>query len=193
MLGLFDKTFEIHIPRRYEYTGGMHGNKIEKIARLEKSEHVRVSWYKSKKTKGFRADLSEAQHVIFLPKKTVANLGIKNLILVPSCASPEDLHEKSKIGEISWLRPKPRLVKDLSINEIKNACQNVRESWKGKFEFREEVRVDSEVTQSGLRPPQIGSASRNARSLEYLYETGHDCHAYRNRQDRDDASAAYRC
>ncbi len=157
MLGLFDKTFEIYIPRRYELTGKINGNKIEKITRLENSEQVRVSRYNSKKIKGFRATLGEDQPVLFLPRKTTANLGVENLVLVPNCASPEDLHEKSMNREIRWLSPKSRLVKEVPINEIKNVCQRVRESWKGKFKFQEEERSDSQVIQPGLRPPQIGA------------------------------------
>ena len=79
------------------------------------------------------------------------------MVVVPQCASPEDLSEKSKRGEISWLRPKARIARDISVDDAKEVCQFARDSWRVRFNFQEEVRNDTEVVQPGLRPPQIGA------------------------------------
>lgn len=157
MTDLLDETIGVHIPRRYEFKGKIHRNKIEKIALSEVLKELKVTPYKSKKITGFRCNLTENSPLIFLPKKTSAELEGLDLLLVPDCASPADLHKKSSLGEISWLRPKSRSVKSISIKESQTICQRVLESWEGKFKFQQEKRNNSGVIRPGLRPPQVGA------------------------------------
>ena len=151
------KPVEIHIPRRYEFKGKIHRNKIEKIALCEVSKELKVTSYKSRRITGFIGNLTKNHSLIFLPRKTSAKLKVLDLLLVPDCASLADLHEKSNLGEISWLRPKSRNVKDISMKDTQEMCQHVLESWEGKFKFQQEERNESGVMRSGLRPPQVGA------------------------------------
>ena len=157
MVDLLENSVEIHTPRRYEIKGKVHGNKIEKIGCLETAQHVGVIPYSFRRVTGFVAELAENRSIVFLPKKTTSELEGQDVVVVPQCASPEDLSEKSKRGEISWLRPKARIARDISVDDAKEVCQFVRDSWRVRFNFQEEVRNDTEVVQPGLRPPQIGA------------------------------------
>ena len=157
MSGLFQETVEVKIPCQYEFSGKIHGCKIEKISRLESLEQIQIAPYSSRNVSGFEANLANGQPVVFVPKKTTSQLEGQDLVLVSDFGSVNDLEEQSKRGEASWLRPKPLMSKDVSVEEASVVCERVRRSWIGNFRFREEVRDEHAVTQRGLRPPQIGA------------------------------------
>lgn len=154
---LFYEPVEIHIPRLYELKSRVHGNKIEKIARLETIEEINLTPYRSRRVTGFYGTSQKNHSIVFLHKKTSANLDGHDLILVPGYSSAVDLRELSKNEQIRWLRPKPLSINPISNDHIQALSQQVRASWKGKFQFREEVRDSSGVIEPGLRPPQIGA------------------------------------
>ena len=154
---LIDGTIEVHTPRRYEITGKVDGHMIKKIGRLEATQQIEVTPYSSRWVTGYVSELPENNSVIFLPKKTTSELEGQDVFVVPECTSPEDLSQKSLRGEISWLRPKSRRAKEVTINEARAICQRIRNSWREKFKFQEEVRDATGVIQLGLRPPQIGA------------------------------------
>ena len=153
----FHEPVEIHIPRLYELKGKIHGNKIEKIERMETVEEINLTPYKSGKITGFCGTSQKNHSMVFLHKKTSAKLDGHDLILAPECGSAVELHEMSKAEQIRWLRPKPAPANSISIEHLQALSQQVRASWKGKFQFQEEVRDHSGVIQPGLRPPQIGA------------------------------------
>ncbi|MDE0309638.1 MAG: hypothetical protein OXI60_07400, partial [Acidiferrobacterales bacterium] len=148
---------EIHIPRRFEIKGKVLGNDIEKIGSLETKQHVVVNPYSYRRVTGLVAEVAENKSIVFLPRKTTSNLRGEDVVVVPECASPEDLSRNSKYGETTWLRPKGRLAGEISLDDAIEICQCVRHSWREKFKFQEEVRSDTGVLQPGLRPPQIGA------------------------------------
>ena len=157
MADLFGNPVEIHTPRRYEIAGKVHGNRIAKVNCIEAIQKISLIPYSSRRVTGFAGDLPDGRSVVFLPKRTTSKLEGQDLALVPECASLEDLSERSRRGAMDWLRPKPQSAKEMSINEARAVCQRVRDSWRGKFRFQEELRDDMEVVRSGLRPPQIGA------------------------------------
>ena len=157
MVNLSKNFVEIQIPRRYEFMGRVHGNKIEKIGYLESTQKVDISPYSFRRVTGFVAELTENSPIVFLPKKTTSDLEGHDVIVIPQCTSPYDLSEKSKRGESSWFRPKVRFAKEISLGDATEICQLVRNSWRGKFKYQEEVRSNAGVDQPGLRPPQIGA------------------------------------
>ena len=152
-----DQAIDIHIPRRYEISGKVCGNKIKKISFLEVTQRISVKPYSSGRVRGYTSKLSENIPVVFLPKKTTSKLEGQNLIVVPGCLSPADLSEKSFRGEIYWLEPKPRPFREVSTDEAISLCRQVCDTWRGKFKFQKEVRDETGVICPGLRPPQIGA------------------------------------
>ena len=157
MADSIDGTIKVYTPHRYKIRGKVDGHRIRKIGRLEARQNIDVTPYSSGRVAGYVGELPENSPVVFLPKKTISELEGQDVFVVPGCTSPEDLSQKSLRGEISWLRPKPHPAKEVTLNEAKAMCQNVRDSWRGRFKFQEEVRDAQGVIRPGLRPPQIGA------------------------------------
>ncbi len=154
---LFGTNVEIRIPRRLEFTGKIHGNKVEKIARLETTETIGLHPFSSRTVSAFSGTLGEGRPTIFLPSKSSAELEGQDLLVVQDYATEEELSEKSKAGEIRWLRPKTQAVNQIPIETLESQVCQIKDSWKNKFKFQEEVRNEAGIVQQGLRPPQIGA------------------------------------
>jgi superfamily II DNA or RNA helicase len=74
------------------------------------------------------------------------------------CANLDDFlsgNTEELSGE--WLSPAPREPRLLGRTENDELTKAVRERWRNAFIFREERREGNEVTETGLRPPQIGA------------------------------------
>ncbi len=89
--------------------------------------------------------------VLVVPKVTAASGLLDLLLLTPNGALPE-----TGSSGCRWLRPRPSATPaDPAMCEAE--CRGIIESWRGCFRFKAEQREGDEVTERGLRPPQIGA------------------------------------
>ena len=156
MADLFGEEVELHIPRRVELSGRVHGARIEKLAHDAFVETVSISPFAVGTVRGFACDLN-GRPALFVPRKTAAEAESRDLLLAPDAESAAALQRLSAEKAIRWLRPKPEVANTFSLDAAQEVVRRVSASWHEAFSFKEEVRSERGVEQPGLRPPQIGA------------------------------------
>lgn len=148
---------KFYLPAQYALNGKFHGNPIRQLLRPAAKGDAEVADY------GRRARIGQL----------IRWSGRSTLVAEKSLHPPDDVDEVllaangatgdgaeallSGTAKARWLKPVPM---DLATGNVEGAvarCREVRDSWRGRFHFREEVREANGEIQPGLRAPQVGA------------------------------------
>lgn len=158
MANLFERTLDIRLPDQMETDGRVLCAIIKKRGRTGGIETVALSPFSSRAVRGFEAEIEGIGAVVFVPRKTSAQLPGYSVLFVTDYADEEALAEQSAIGNIEWLRPRATKPAQLSLADAAALCERARMSWTDAFSFRKEIRdSNGDIAQRGLRAPQIGA------------------------------------
>jgi superfamily II DNA or RNA helicase len=144
----------VYLPPRIALVGKVAGNPVTQLDFAGRVEAVTISSYRKRGVKGWTLSRSDGENVLAVAYKTSAN-PFGTVLLAPKATGLPSSRNDAMNG-YRWLSPKPRGIDRTS--NLDALCAQVRDSWKGAFEFKgEERNEEDEIVQRGLRPPQLGA------------------------------------
>jgi superfamily II DNA or RNA helicase len=138
----------IHLPEQREIDCEIAGNSVRQLRRAAFAGDATVYTLAIGKHQGYRIEAAGQSAAIIgkplksLPDGDVLLAGQKGKAVLPS--------EGAEPTTMRWLQPIP--VTSCTAAELRERSEEVRVSWRGKFELRQEAE-----TAEGLREPQVGA------------------------------------
>jgi superfamily II DNA or RNA helicase len=148
----------IFLPPQYSINHrDSNGNLIVRLLSKEVAEDADVTNVKVGRNKGKLIKLQNDKEVLVLKNKKAPVIGRKGIfskdLTIPSNQA-DVLAAGSNLG---WIKPKLNQVNFTISDPLKILAQSARDSWKDKFVFSEEEKIDDSETKKGFRSAQIGA------------------------------------
>jgi superfamily II DNA or RNA helicase len=145
----------IYLPERFAVRGKIGQNLIEQIEQPAGEEDALLDIYARKSISGLSLQHSNGSTTIVVNRGIGLPKNTNTILVVPNGSLVDDIDD-FRSGKLTarWHLPKPVKVNSQNASYWSNRCDQVRESWKGQFFFKEESR---DGQGSGLRPPQVGA------------------------------------
>lgn len=100
----------------------------------------------------------DGTRTLVVPRRLALPTDVDEVLLVPEGNILSDRASLQEFGrKVRWLRPNPSGFEGVTPTWWEDLCSQTRASWRSRFVFREELRENGEVTERGLRSPQIGA------------------------------------
>lgn len=158
MTDLFSEPLSCALPVLPEVEGRILQARIERREFSSKTEDVILRPYAARGLSGYSASFEAFGDVLFVRRKTSADVPFERVLLVEDFTDEADLSRKTLDGAGAWIRGGPKKPASLSLEDAGAICEAVRQSWKGSVTLASEVRdANGTVVEAGLRGPQIGA------------------------------------
>lgn len=151
---LFAETATFIFPDRFRVLGRVQGARIAQLDRARSSITADLSPLGHGSVAGFLAREADGRTTAIVDRRTGAKLGTDEILVVPDVSSIAAIRRDLEKGLGRWLSPRPAAPTESSLDLAERECEQVLQSWSGRFEFREEQFASD---QRGLRPPQAGA------------------------------------
>jgi superfamily II DNA or RNA helicase len=145
------------IPRRFELQERIHGSWLRRLAFDDHERRFAITTFQHGRTSGYIGTDESGNRTFLSPRHTIATAGCDEVLHVPDVASEADIRSSLSDGIARWLMPLVRRTADQPLNVAEATCRSIVETWKGKFQFREERKEADGTVTPGLRRPQIGA------------------------------------
>ena len=152
---LFGAEADLVFPRRFDVHGKVHGNPVRRLATVEQVQHCRIGPFSTRNRSGFIATDQTGRSTYLFAKATSSLLGEQVLLAGGDTIKSVQRALSERTGR--WLSPKPIDPNSEAIATSEERCQRVVESWREKFEFRQEHQNPQGEIVPGLRLPQVGA------------------------------------
>jgi superfamily II DNA or RNA helicase len=151
-------SIRLRLPSRLKLNGALRGNPVRQFGLKEGYLEGILQRIEVKRLSAFRFVPRNGAPVLIVPRKTTADLGVEQVLLLDNAQSVEAIQQALEKGDGKWLSPKPQKVGPLSESTIIALCEQVLKSWKDQFAFREGTAAENGTPASpGLRRPQVGA------------------------------------
>jgi hypothetical protein len=150
----------IWLPRQFAVDGRVAENPVRQLRRDDSTFRAVAEPYARDGIRGSLLTWGEnVSTLIVSPTRTIdAPPGIDEVLRTPGGAIPEDgTGLDAGRARTFWISPTPRDVTSFEPEEWDELLSSIRQSWNGRFSFRQERRGNGTLIETGLRPPQIGA------------------------------------
>lgn len=150
-------TIRLRLPVRWNVQSVLFGNHLKQAAMRGSEYEGTLTPVQLSKLSAFRFE-SKNQKVLIVSKKTLVTPN-EPVLLVPDCDTPEEIISGLDKGLGVWLWPRPLKQNDpLRTEEAATRCQQVLETWRDQFNFREASPLEGVTPATpGMRTPQVGA------------------------------------
>ena len=154
---LFDAEADLYLPRRFAISGKIHGNPVRRLAFVDRLERCKITPFSTARVSGFIATNSQSRTTFLSPKPTTAAVPSDDVLVVAGTTIDEAQRNLLSGHDLRWLQPKPVDPNTETVEVSETRCRQITQSWKDKFEFRNEHEDADGNIVLGLRLPQIGA------------------------------------
>ena len=149
----------VRLPTRYAVSGKIHGSVVCQFAHAELDASLGLRRISPKgRPRGRILVHDDGSQTLAVHQVKFADPGAANVLLVPDGdIGTTSWPEAIDLRNARWCKPATLLPGEGDSEAWEQRCRAVRDSWKGQFTIREEVRDGDAVVERGLRPPQIGA------------------------------------
>lgn len=145
----------IRLPRQFVLDGKIAENVVRQLRRDEVPLSTAATSYSRDGIRGQLLTWGQNTSTLIVPRTVEVPPGINEVLRTPNGAIPIDgLSPDTSRARTFWVSPAPRDLIDIEDDEWDQLASSIRDSWQGRFFFRQERRHDGTT---GLRPPQIGA------------------------------------
>jgi superfamily II DNA or RNA helicase len=141
---------QIGVPAQYAMAAEVLKNPIEQLRRSDMIETVVVAASRQRRTDAHTLNRPDGSAITVVDHRVPPSEDAPELLVLKNAAAVA--RGDTDIAEGTWLTPSP--AQALNNADARDA---VTESWKDKFQIRQEQRDGNAVLRTGLRPPQTGA------------------------------------
>lgn len=153
---LFKEELDIRLPPQFELAGKVHGATLKKVRHPGQRLVTTANEFSEKRLQAiFLRTLNGEREIAVIPRKTDVALDYREILRHPSASNLTEFRSAQHPGV--WIKPAPVDPASIAIQDFDATLCDIRNSWRGAFDYHEETLVDDIVTQTGLRKPQIGA------------------------------------